>query len=157
MKKLNLTYALYYKRKYGHLGHFWQDRFKSLLVEKDVYLLALGAYVELNPVKAGMVDDPAHYPHSSYAFYARGESQVSLTPNPLYEDFGDTETVRRTNYQAFVSSRLEDYDQFEKSILTKRAFGSEPFLKALEGTFKISISRQGRGRPKKEMIETLRK
>jgi putative transposase len=157
MKKLNLTYALYYKKKYRHMGHFWQDRFKSLLIEKDIYLLACGAYIELNPVKAGMTKDPGAYPYSSYSFYARGESRDFLSPHPLYDEFGDTEVLKHANYKAFILSRLEDYDEFEKQILSKRAFGSEQFLKALEGTFKISISRRGRGRPKKDIVQTLEK
>jgi putative transposase len=155
MKKLNLTYALYYKKKYRHLGHFWQDRFKSLLIERDIYLLACGAYIELNPVKAGIAKDPAQYPYSSCSFYSQGEAQNLLSPNPLYGEFGDTAVLKQAHYKAFVSSRLEDYDEFEKQIRSKRAFGSEQFLKALENTFKISISRRGRGRPKRGIVQTL--
>ncbi len=54
-------YAQHYKRKYSHTGHFWQDRFKSIVLSKDEYLLACGSYVELNPVRAKMVEDPKDY------------------------------------------------------------------------------------------------
>lgn len=156
MKMINLTYALYHKRRYRHTGHFWQDRFKSLLIEKDISLLACGAYVELNPVKAGIVKDAGAYPYSSYSFYASGKVHNFMSPNPLYQEFGDMESVRRANDQAFVSSRLEDYGDFEKQVLSKRAFGSGQFLKALEETFKISICRHRKGRPKK-ILTTLEK
>lgn len=158
MKKLNLTYALYYKKKYRHVGHFWQDRFKSLLIEKDIYLLACGAYIELNPVKAGIVKDPINYPHSSYSFYARGESQFALSQNPLYDErFGDAETLKQTNYRTFVLSRLEDYDEFKRQFMTKRAVGSESFLRLLEAKFNVQVSLRGRGRPKKEVAQTVEK
>ena len=61
IKGINLSYAQYYKRRYDHVGHFWQDRYKSILVSKDQYLLACGSYVELNPVRAGVVRDPSEY------------------------------------------------------------------------------------------------
>lgn len=154
MKKLNLTYALYYKKKYHHIGHFWQDRFKSLLIEKDVYLLACGAYIELNPVKAKMTDDPAAYPYSSCSFYARSTPSPVLTVNPLYESFGDTEAIRRRNYLEFVEARLEDYEHFEKEHMAKRALGSEYFLRSIEEKFNILISKRLRGRPRKEKVET---
>jgi putative transposase len=58
MKRINISYAQYYKKKYGHIGHFWQDRYKSILISKDPYLLACGSYVELNPLRARIVADP---------------------------------------------------------------------------------------------------
>jgi len=61
MKGINLTYAQHYKRRYSHTGHFGQDRYKSIIISKDEYLLACGSYVELNPVRANMVDDPMKY------------------------------------------------------------------------------------------------
>lgn len=88
------------------MGHFWQDRFKSLLIEKDLYLLGCAAYIELNPVKAGRVKDPLEYPYSSFSFYASGSASSVLTPDPLYETFGDMEAVRRANYGEFVRGRL---------------------------------------------------
>lgn len=120
MKKLNLTYALYYKEKYSYVGHLWQDRFKSLLVAKDTYLLACAAYIELNPVKAGVVGDPSDYRYSSFSFYGSGQSSLLLTPDPLYGTFGDTEAMCRYNYREFVLARLEDYELFEKQAFTKK-------------------------------------
>ncbi|MCL5421595.1 MAG: transposase [Nitrospirae bacterium] len=61
MKGINLTYARHYKRKYNNTGHFWQDRYKSIIISKDDYLLACGSYVELNPVRAKIVEDPKEY------------------------------------------------------------------------------------------------
>ena len=73
MKGINLSYAQYFKVKYKHIGHFWQDRYKSIIISKDEYLLACGSYVELNPVRAGMVKDPREYRWSSYPSNAYGK------------------------------------------------------------------------------------
>ncbi|HEB02452.1 MAG TPA: hypothetical protein ENI12_04390, partial [Nitrospirae bacterium] len=61
MKSVNLSYVQYYKYKYGHIGHFWQDRYKSIIISNDSHLLACGGYVELNPVRAKMAPDPKEY------------------------------------------------------------------------------------------------
>jgi putative transposase len=66
IQRLNLTYAKYLRRTYGHVGHVWQDRFKSFLIADDPHLLQCGAYIELNPLRARMVTAPAKYPWSSY-------------------------------------------------------------------------------------------
>jgi putative transposase len=61
MKGINLSYAQYYKSKYHHTGHFFQDRYKSIIISKDNYLLACGSYIELNPVRAKIVEYPREY------------------------------------------------------------------------------------------------
>lgn len=84
MKEENLSYAQYYKRKYNHVGHFWQDRFKSILISRDHYLLTCGSYVELNPAKAGVVNNPKDYRWSSYQAYAYGKKDPLIDENPIY-------------------------------------------------------------------------
>ena len=83
MKGINLSYAQHYKRKYDHIGHFWQDRFKSILISRDQYLLACGSYVELNPVRAGIVKDPRDYRWSSYRAYAYGKKDSLIDKHPI--------------------------------------------------------------------------
>ena len=99
MQQLNLRYALLYKRKYAHTGHFWQDRFKSLLIAEDAYLLACGAYIELNPVRARMVKQPHEYPWSSARRYLADRADPLLTPSPAYLNLGHTPTARQQQYQ----------------------------------------------------------
>jgi len=90
--------------------------------------------------------------------FTLGSTQVDLKAAlSLDGDFGDTEAIKRANYKAFVSSRLDDYDEFERNLLTKGAIGSESFLKTLEESFRIQISRRGRGRPRNEVANILGK
>jgi len=87
MKGINLSYGQYYKSKYGHIGHFWQDRYKSIVVSKDEYLLACGSYVELNPVRAKLVEDPKDYRWRSYPVYAFGKQDPIIDQHPIYEEY----------------------------------------------------------------------
>ena len=66
MRHLNGVYTQDYNRRHGKVGHLFQGRFKAILVDRDAYLLEVCRYVELNPVRARMVDDPATWPWSSY-------------------------------------------------------------------------------------------
>lgn len=78
MHGLNLTYAAYFNKKYEKIGHLWQDRFKSMIIEKDKYLLTCINYVELNPVRAELFDDPLRYRWSSYRARTIGEANSLL-------------------------------------------------------------------------------
>src|SRR5208337_1748561 len=91
MKGINLAYAQHYKRKYSHSGHFWQDRYKSIIISKDEYLLACGSYVELNPVRAKMVKDPKDYTWSSYRVYGYRKKDVLVDEHPVYLQLSDDE------------------------------------------------------------------
>ena len=106
MHDISLTYALFYKRRYQYRGHLWQGRFKSLLIDQDRYLMACGRYVELNPVKAGLVSEPADYAWTSYRTYADGLDNPLIAPNPLYETLGATPRARQESYRQFTLDGL---------------------------------------------------
>ncbi len=72
MRSLNLTYTLYYNSKYKKVGHLWQDRFKSKIIEKDAYLLECINYIETNPLRASLASDITRYRWNSYAFRVSG-------------------------------------------------------------------------------------
>jgi putative transposase len=68
MRSLSISYAQYFNLKYSKVGHLWQDRFKSKIIEKDAYLLECINYIEANPVRASLVTNINAYPWSSYNF-----------------------------------------------------------------------------------------
>jgi putative transposase len=70
----------YVNRSYRRTGTLWDSRYKSSVVQAETYLLACQRYIELNPVRAAMVDDPAHYRWSSYRHHALGQPSTVLTP-----------------------------------------------------------------------------
>lgn len=106
MKKINLAYFYHYKNLYGWHGHFWQDRFKSQPVGKDEYFIQCGKYIELNPVRAGLVKDPRDYPYSSYRYYGLGEPNSLLTKDIFYSELGKNPKIRQEKYQDLIISEV---------------------------------------------------
>ena len=84
MQSIGRMYVRYYNETYQRSGTLWEGRFKSCLVQSERYLLELHRYIELNPVRADMVKDPAEYSWSSYAFNALGIKTKMHTPHSEY-------------------------------------------------------------------------
>lgn len=80
MHGINLSYALYFKRKYNVVGHFWQDRYKSFIITKDKYLINCINYIEHNPIRANIVSKPDAYLWSSYRVRILGKTNEVLDP-----------------------------------------------------------------------------
>lgn len=104
MKKLNLSYFHYYRKKYGWTGHFWQDRYKSQPVGKDDYFLQCGKYIELNPVRAGFVASPEKYPYSSYSYYYMHDENNLITEDFIFHDLGHSSNERQKHYHELLIS-----------------------------------------------------
>jgi len=104
------SYSLYYKGKYNYLGHLYQGRYKSLIVEKDEYLLECARYIEINPLKANIVKILKDYPWSSYTYYAYGKQNSLLTPNPLYNIFTDSKKCKEFYKQYVLMPRMNESD-----------------------------------------------
>ena len=104
MKRINLTYSLYHKRRFGRRGHLWQDRFWSEIITTDNYLIACGMYIELNPVRAKLVDSPADYPWTSYGRNALGKPDQITDDDQLYLDMGNTPKERQRTYGIMIDA-----------------------------------------------------
>jgi len=149
MKGINLSYAQYYKSKYKHIGHFWQDRYKSIIISKDNYLLACGSYVELNPVRAKIVEDPKDYKWSSYNTYAYGKKDPMLEEHPIYKELSKNETERRKQYRDFVKGMLKDKNAMKGEMDKRVIYGSKDFIEKITGEYKIEAVIKLKGRPRK--------
>jgi putative transposase len=118
MKKVNLAYYYFFKRKYDWVGHLWQGRFKSRPVGKDQYFIQCGKYIELNPVKAGLVSDPGAYTFSSYRHYTEGFKDKLITDDFIYLSLGKDSQERGIKYHELV------IDQVIESTYIKNVWGS---------------------------------
>lgn len=147
MKRLNLSYYHYYKKKYGYAGHFWEDRYKSLLIQKDGYLFSCGLYIERNPVRAKLVKNVEKYEHSSYSYYAKGEEDRLVDRNMYYDELGQTDKERQERYE-YLS--LAEEKNINGKVFNQLFLGTESFIKGMEGKFKVDNVRMKRGRPKKK-------
>lgn len=151
MHCINLCYAQYYKRNYQHIGHFWQDRFKSYIIEDDDYLLAVGRYIELNPLRAGLVKRPEEYEYSSYSFYAYGrDCGIAVSPDYWYLDLAKDPITRQQKYRKFIFPDIS-----KLKVIKSQFLGSEEFvLKLIKDKFKERIKNK-RGRPRKNPKELI--
>ena len=146
MKGINLAYARHYKRKYNHTGHFWQDRYKSIIISKDEYLLACGSYVELNPIRAKMVEDPKDYRWSSYQAYGYGKRDVLVDEHSIYLQLSEDEGERRKKYRQFVRGMLKEKEAMKGEMDRRIMYGGKDFVKEMTKTCNISekIKQMGR-------------
>jgi len=120
MKKLNLAYFFHYRKLYGWIGHFWQDRFKSQAVGKDEYFIQCGKYIELNPVRANIIEKPENYKWSSYNFYSQGQENKLLTEDFLYQDLAPNKVMCQEEYVKMIIDDLV-IDNYKNKI-----WGSDP-------------------------------
>ena len=150
MKGINLSYVKYYKFRYKHIGHFWQDRYKSIIISKDNYLFACGSYVELNPVRAGVVKDPKDYKWSSYKVYAHGKRDALIDEHPIYKELSRREVERRKKYRDFVNGMLIDKDAMKGEMNRRVIYGSEEFIDKVTKEYEIEAVIRLKGRPKKD-------
>jgi len=105
MQQLGRQYVQYFNKAYDRSGPLWDGRFRSSLIQNDRYLLACYRYIELNPVRAGIVSSPEEYPWTSYRANALGETNRLLQPHGLLLELGASPEARRTNYALLFSHR----------------------------------------------------
>jgi len=115
MMRLTLTYSFYFKKKYSFVGQLWQGRFKSRLIDSERYLAQCGKYIELNPVRAGIVDKPEDYAFSSYNYYANGKKDKLIDSDPLYFNFGSSEEEKQKVYKKIAINTEEVTEQLSCS------------------------------------------
>ncbi|MBW9262700.1 MAG: transposase [Candidatus Thiodiazotropha sp. (ex. Lucinisca nassula)] len=90
MQTLGRYYVRYFNNTYRRTGTLWEGRFKSCVVDEDEYLLVCQRYIELNPVRAGMVATPKEYHWSSYHANGLGQQTSLWSPHHIYQSLGRT-------------------------------------------------------------------
>ena len=149
MKRLGQRYVQYINRTYERTGTLWEGRYRSCLVQQDVYLMACYRYIELNPVRAGIVQDPSQYQWSSYRRNGLGETNDLISPHQLYLDLGRTDSEQRASYLSlFVDELRDEYvEEFRRATTSNCALGHENFRRDVEGASGRRLTRETSGRP----------
>ena len=106
MKHLGQRYVQYINRTYRRSGTLWEGRFRSCLTRDEEYVLGCYRYIELNPVRASMVEHPRNYQWSSFSANGDGQSDSLITPHPDYLRLGATDKTRQRNYRALFKAHL---------------------------------------------------
>jgi putative transposase len=149
MQAVGRSYVRYFNNRHGRSGTLWEGRYRSTLIETDRYLLACMVYIDLNPVRAGMVAEPADYPWSSHRHFVGLAIDKMITPHALLWGLGNTPFAREAAYRDLVQAGISSQQQeaLTRSALSGWALGSEAFLTALRQGTERQLAPGKRGRP----------
>ncbi len=127
MRHLNGTFAQYFNRAHGHVGHVFQGRYKAILCQSDLYLQEVSRYIELNPVRAGMVEQPSEWPWSSFnAKLGTISAPAWLESEAVLACFGQSQGAARQAYARFVFEGIGKPSPFSQ-VRHQLVLGDEPF------------------------------
>ena len=151
MKALGQRYVQYVNRTYWRSGTLWEGRFRSCLMQEETYLLACQRYIELNPIRAGMVEHPAEYRWSSYRSNAQGEYDELLNPHLIYESLGFNAATRQAAYRELFRYELEPglVDEIRRATNGNYALGNERFAEQVSAALGLRSTPGKSGRPGK--------
>jgi putative transposase len=149
MRRLGQHYVQYFNRRQGRTGTLWEGRFRSCPVEDERYLLVCQRYIELNPVRAGMVDEPGQYQWSSYRANALGTEDPLVTPHLIYTGLGIHDSERRAAYRHLFQEALPDQllIQIRRASNSNEALGPEDFVADMARAAGRPVGLRRRGRP----------
>jgi putative transposase len=149
MQWIGRHYVPYFNHKYERTGTLWQGRYKATVIDSERYLMTCCRYIELNPVRAGMVVAPADYSWSSYMHHIGIKPDSIITDHPLYWALGNTPFEREVAYKALAEQGVneEDVAALTEATLKGWALGSEKFKSLLEKQTQRRVRKAKRGRP----------
>ena len=139
----------YINTTYRRTGTLWDSRYKSSLIQAETYLRHCMRYIELNPVRAAMVDDPGRYRWSSYRANGLGKPNSLITPHPLFEALGDADPARQVAYRTLFRPHLDQvaiYD-IRLAINQNQPLGVNRFHGGIEHMMGERREARPRGRP----------
>jgi putative transposase len=127
-------YVQYFNYLNKRTGTLWEGRYKATLVDSENYLLTCYRYLELNPVRASMVNHPLEYPWSSYHYNAKGEANDRVTPHQVYLRLGATSEERQQRYRILFKSHLskQTLDEIRESTNKAWVLGDSRFKEKIK-------------------------
>ena len=153
MQAVGRSYVRYFNNRYKRTGTLWEGRYRSNLIESECYLLVCMAYIDLNPVRAGMVGQPEDFKWSSHRHCIGQVSDKLVTPHALFWGLANTPFAREAAYAERVKTGLaqSEKDQLTQSALSGWALGSADFMGQLQQTTTRRLLPGKAGRPFKKI------
>ena len=150
MQAMGRNYVQRLNARYQRTGTLWEGRYKASLVQSDEYLLACQRYIELNPVRAGIVLAPGEYPYSSYAHHALGKPDPLLTPHALYIGLHPEQRARQYAYRTFFRDTLSEQllARFRNNTNACTVIGNDRFKEQIATMLGRALPTGKRGRPR---------
>jgi putative transposase len=151
LQSLGRRYVQYVNHTYGRTGTLWEGRHKGSVVDADAYLLSCYRYIELNPVRAGMVTSPADYRWSSYHSNGLGSEDRAITPHPLYLALAESGEARREAYRELFRTHLDPdvIRHISAATETGTPLGNDRFRKQIATVLNQKVGYAKRGRPRR--------
>jgi putative transposase len=150
MQSVGRRYVRYVNYSYGRTGTLWEGRYRASLVQSEKYLLTCYRYIELNPVRAGMVGHPGEYRWSSYAANAEGSSDAVVCPHSEYTALGGDAMQRCRVYRELFSDIVEAdaLHAIRKTVNGEFVLGNDRFKDEIEHQLARRVRPGKRGRPR---------
>ncbi len=152
MQYVGRCYVPYINHKYGRSGTLWEGRYKASLIDSERYFLICMRYIECNPVRAGMVEQPGDYRWSSYHANAGGRCDLLLTPHQQYLALGSSNTGRTGHYKELFKVHIEEaeLEGVRAAWHSGTPLGNDHFREEIEHVLKQKVGYSHQGRPKKD-------
>ncbi|MBI1733492.1 MAG: transposase [Gammaproteobacteria bacterium] len=140
MQTIGRHYVRYFNLRNARTGGLWEGRYRSSLIATDRYLLTCYRYVELNPLRAGMIIKPANYPWSSHVANAYGRPDKLVVPHSLYLGLGNAATTRQKAYRRLFAHEFSKLDLtvIRDALRSGRALGEAMDLAGISGSYDTS-------------------
>jgi putative transposase len=151
VQSVGRRYVQYVNRTYRRSGTLWEGRHKSSLVQAEAYLMACQRYIELNPLRAGIVGHPGGYRWSSYHHNALGHRDPLISPHGLYLDLDSNRDGRLHAYRELFDIEMppEDIHRIRKAATFSMPLGNNRFREQIELALNRRIGQPYRGRLRK--------
>ena len=151
LQSVGRRYVRYVNHRYNRSGTLWEGRYKSALIDSERYFLVCSRYLDLNPVRAKMVNHPGEYPWSSCSVYAEGVANALITAHPLYSQLGTSTESRCAAYRALFSNLIGEADFAALRVATETGtvLGNEHFRTEIEATLLRKVTRLAVGGDRK--------
>ena len=149
MQAVGRRYVRYFNDKEGRSGTLWEGRYRSTLIDTDRYLLACMAYMDLNPVRAGLATRPDDYFWSSHRHYVGQFEDRLVSPHPLIWSLGNTPFSREAAYAELVRVGVakSQQDELTRSVLSGWPLGDAQFAAELQKHTDRRVDKARAGRP----------
>lgn len=154
MKHLGQRYVQYINRTYRRSGTLWEGRYRSCIAQDESYVLGCYRYIELNPVRAAMVEHPAEYRWSSYRVNAQNENSVLVSPHEQYLRLSADQKMRALVYRELFRHQLDPglVDEIRDATNGNFALGSERFKEQVSAALNRRVVPAQPGRPRKALL-----
>jgi putative transposase len=155
LQSLSVAHTWRHHRRRGSVGHVWQGRFKSPVVQDDGHALTVLRYIEANPLRAGMVAELADYRWSSYLAHGEGRGDALLRPLAAWEALAGGESERRAWWRQWVHTPLTGAElaAVRRAVVSGRPYGGPEWAQRIGATVGLPSEPRPRGRPRKEKLE----